>query len=473
MSDNAAQAAGDKLDPRLLKTSLILVFGMLAPALNLTMVNIAIHSIAGDLHSSLSVVQWVITGFALIMGIAVPFSGWAFNRFGGKRVYLFSLALFLVGSVFSALAWNVETLIAFRLIQGVGAGLLMPTMQTMIVQSADGRNLGQVLSIVSVIAVICPILGPVFGGLILNSLSWRWIFYVNIPLTLIALPLVWWGLPAEKPSPHRHPIDMIGILLLSPAFAALLYGISGVRSQGVSGAVLISLTAGLLLIMAFIAYALRTKKTPVIDLRLFKSRNFSISNLLLFISGIVTNGAMLLLPLYYQQVRGASDLLTGLWLIPQGVGMLLTRGAIGKLSDRIGARPIVLVSLAVTFIGTLPFAFAASETNAVLLGAALFIRGAGLGGLAIPIMATAYIGLTKAQIPDASTATRILQTIGGAFGSAILATVLQHQLSLSAVSPLQTVSNAYNVAFWWSIGFTALAMIPAFLLPRLEKAKSL
>jgi MFS family permease len=195
---------------------------------------------------------------------------------------------------------------------------------------------------------------------------------------------------------------------------------------------------------------------------LFKSRNFSVSNILLFISGIITSGAMLLLPLYYQQVRGASVLFTGLWLIPQGVGMLLTRSTVGKLSDRIGARPIVLVSLVVTLLGTFPFALSGSDTNVILLAAALLIRGAGLGGLAIPIMACAYAGLNKAQVPDASIATRILQTIGGAFGSAILATVLQQQLSLSAAT---NVGGAYNVAFGWSIGFTALAIIPALLLP--------
>jgi MFS family permease len=154
--------------------------------------------------------------------------------------------------------------------------------------------------------------------------------------------------------------------------------------------------------------------------------------------------------------------LTGLLLIPQGVGMLLTRSSIGKLSDRIGARPIVLVSLVVTLAGTMPFALAGQDANGLLLVAALLIRGAGLGGLSIPIMASAYMELTNPQVPDATIATRILQTLGGAFGSAILATVLQRQLSVSAAA---NAGGAYNVAFWWSIGFTALAIIPALLLP--------
>jgi EmrB/QacA subfamily drug resistance transporter len=340
---------------------------------------------------------------------------------------------------------------------------MMPTMQTMLVQLAGAGKLGRIMSIVGVIAVVCPILGPMFGGIILNSLSWRWIFYVNIPVSIIALLLAWRGLTNEAASQNKQVIDIIGIMLLSPAFAALLYGISGVKSRGLSSAVLVPLAAGLLLVIGFIIYALNMKKTPVIDLRLFKSRNFSLSNLLLFISGIITSGTMLLLPLYYQQVRGSSVLLTGIWLIPQGLGMLLTRGSVVKLSDRVGARPVVLLSLVVTLIGTLPFALAGQDTNVVLLAAALLIRGAGLGGLSIPIMTAAYMDLSNEQVPDATIATRILQTIGGAFGSAILATVLQQHLSASTATNAD--AGAYNVAFWWAIGFTVLAIIPAFLLP--------
>jgi len=199
---------------------------------------------------------------------------------------------------------------------------------------------------------------------------------------------------------------------------------------------------------AYIVYASHTKTSPVLDVRLFKSRNFSASTASLFLSGIIMNGAMLLLPLYYQQVRGESVLFAGLLLIPQGAGMLLTRSWIGRLVDRIGSRIIVVISLIVTAIGTLPFAFATLNTNQILLIAALFLRGAGLGGLLIPIMASAYIGLNRDQIPHASVATRILLTIGGAFGSAILATIVENQLSYSSVSGTQTVVSAYNVAFW-------------------------
>ena len=153
----------DKLDPQVIKVLIILIIGTIAPLLDSTMVNVAIKTIAGDLKSTVSVIQWVVTGYVLAMGIAVPVSGWATNRFGGKRVYMFSLFAFLVGSILSSLAWNIESLIVFRFLQGFSAGLLVPTLQTLMVQAAGGRNLGRVMSFVSIPSMLGPILGPVLG----------------------------------------------------------------------------------------------------------------------------------------------------------------------------------------------------------------------------------------------------------------------------------------------------------------------
>lgn len=474
MAENIANNSGQQketLDPMMLKVSIILVFGSLAPLLDSTMVNVAIKTIAGEFNSTVSIIQWVITGYVLAMAIAVPVSGWAINRFGGKRLYEFSLILFFAGSVLSSLSWNIGTLIGFRLLQGIGAGLLMPTMTNMLVQISGGQNIGHMASIVSLPMLLAPILGPVLGGIIVNSLGWRWIFYVNIPVTVIALLLAFWGIPEGCPAEEKRPLDIIGILLLSPAFALLIYGIAQIASHGGlnSTAVFVPTVTGLLVMAAFILYALNTKISPVLDLHLFESRNFSATSVLLFMSGIITNGGMLLLPLFYQQVRGENVLYAGLMLIPQGVGMLLTRTQMGKLTDRIGARPIVMVSLIITAVGTLPFAFADSGTNAILLGAALLIRGAGLGGVFIPLMVSAYVGLSSEQIPHASIATRILQTIGGAFGSAVLATIVEHQLAGYSASGIQNVISAYNVAFWWSVGFTILSVIPTLFLTVYKK----
>jgi len=463
----------EKLDPVVLRVAIVLVVGALAPLFDSTMVNVALHTIATDMKTTIATMQWITTGYILAMGLAVPVSGWATKRFGGKRVYIFSMVLFLIGSVCSMLSWNIDSLIAFRVLQGMGAGLMMPTLQTELVQVSGGRNLGRIMSIVSIPSLLGPILGPVLGGIIVSTLNWRAIFWVNIPICIAAIPLAVWGIPADKSVDKKASIDVIGMLLLSPAFAILIYGITRISSHGgiTNSAVYLPLIIGIFLMVSYVIYALNTKREPALNLKLFKSVNFSASNILLIFSGIITNGAMLMLPLYYQEVRGASALSAGLWLIPQGIGMLLTRSWAGKTADREGSRNIVLFSLAAVTIGTLPFAFAGANTNNILLSLALLVRGAGLGGLFISIMMSSYIGLSKEQVPHASITTRIFQTIGGAFGSAILACIAQNQMAGHADSDLRALSHAFNVSFQWSIGFTIAALIPTLFLATCKKSE--
>ena len=473
MGKKKVEAVKEKLDPIVFRTAIVLVVGTLAPLLDSTMVNVAIHTIAADMKATISVVQWITTGYVLAMGLAVPISGWATKRFGSKRSYIFSLAIFLIGSICTMISWNIGSMIAFRAFQGLGAGLLMPTMQTELVQVSGGRNIGRIMSIISIPGLLGPILGPVLGGIIVNSLNWRAIFWVNIPICIVAIPLAVWGLPADKLSEEKASLDVIGMLLLSSAFSILIYGISQISSHGgiTSSEVYLPLIIGVVLMASYVIYALNTKREAALNVRLFQSVNFSASNILLIFSGIITNGAMLMLPLYYQEVRGASALYAGLWMIPQGIGMLFTRGWAGKAADRDGSRNIVLVSLTAIAIGTLPFAFAGMETNYIFLSVALLIRGAGLGGLFIAIMMSAYIGVPEDQVPHASIATRIFQTIGGAFGSAILATVAQQQMAGHAHADLSATAHAFNVSFWWSIGFTVVAVIPTLFLIMRKKVE--
>lgn len=473
VNETNVKPAKEKLDPIVMRAAIVILVGALAPLFDSTMVNVAIHSIGTEMKVATSVIQWVTTGYILAMGLVIPISGWATKRFGCKRTYLFSLVIFLIGSVCSMLSWNIGSLIVFRVLQGAGAGLLMPALQTELVQLSGGRNLGRIMSFISIPALLGPVLGPVLGGVIVNNLSWRAIFWVNIPICVVAIPLAVWGIPKDRLLDKKASVDLIGLLLLSPAFALLIYGIAQVATHGgiASSAVYVPLLIGIVLMAGYVVYALHTKREPALDLRLFKSVNFSTSNILLALSGIITNGAMLMLPLYYQEARGLSALYAGLWLIPQGIGMLLTRGWAGKTADRDGSRNIVLFSLAAVTVGTLPFAFAGADTNYLFLAAALLIRGAGLGGLFISIMTSALVGLKRDQVPHASTATRITNTIGGAFGTAVLATVAQQQMAGRAPSDLHAVAHSFDVSFWWSIGFTVAAVIPALFLTMRKKSE--
>jgi len=463
-----------RLDPALIRLAAILLTGAIAPFLDTTIVNVAIESIGRGLHASVDTVQWVLTGYLLAFGMVVPLSGWALRRFGGRPTWMFSLSLFLIGSVLCGLAWNIGSLIAFRVIQGIGGGLMVPILLTLLVQAAGGRKLGRLMATVSLPVVIVPILGPVVGGLIVSSLSWRWIFYVNVPVGLAGLVLAWRGLrDVSRPRPGQ-PLDLLGLALLSPGIAAILYGLAQVSSHGGFGhpAVLVPLLAGLAAVALFTVRTLRLRQDvePVISLSLFRVPSFTGAASLMFLFGLSLYGAMLLLPLYYQQLRGASALTAGLLLAPQGVGSLLPRLVIGRLTDRFGPRPVVLAGTLVAALGTLPFALATARTSEVLLSLALVVRGAGLGGATIAVMAAAFEGLEPAQVPHASSATRIMQQVGGAFGASVLAVILA-RLAAGHPGPLG-LASAFRGTFWWCLAFTALALGPAFLLAGSRRQQS-
>jgi EmrB/QacA subfamily drug resistance transporter len=451
------QPDSDRIDPQLLKLAAVMLVGAIAALLDTTVVNVAIHTISRDLHAPLSQVQWVLTGYLLSYGMVIPLSGWALARFGGRATWLAALSLFGVASVAAGASWNIGSLIAFRVVQGIGGGLLVPVLTTLLVQAAGGKPLGRLMATVSLPAVVVPILGPVIGGLIVSNLSWRWIFYVNVPIVATGLALAWRRMPALDRTAQavRPRLDITGIVLLSPAVALILYGLAQVSIDGGFShrGVYVPIAIGGLLLVLFTAWALgrHSRVTPLIDLRLFRVRPFAGAASVMFGSGLSMYGALLLLPLYYQETRGASALGAGLLLAPQGIGALLPRTLAGKLTDRLGPRPVVLVGMVVAAAGTVPFALAGPHTSEVLLSLVLVVRGAGLTTANIALTAGAFQGLPRASVPDASSVVRIMQQVGGSFGTGVLAVIL--------------VGDSFDVAFWWSVAFTGLAVLPALILP--------
>lgn len=455
----------DRLDPAVLKLAGVLVLGILAPLLDSTIVNVALHTLSRELGTSLATVQWVASAYLLALVVAVPVTGWAQARYGGKRLWLAALVLFLAGSVASANAWSIGTLIAFRAVQGFAAGLMMPIMVTMVMQAAGGRRIGKLIAVITLPALVGPILGPVIGGLILGHLSWRWIFYVNVPICVAGFLLAWYAVPADEPS--RPPrLDWLGLILLSPALAALTYGLTQVGEQGgfAHTQVIAPLTAGVLLLAGFVARALRTAN-PLIDLRLFRTRSFTTSCILLFASGLSLFGSLLLLPIFFQQLRGQTVVATGLLLAPQGLGSLIAR-PIGAVTDRIGPRPVILGSLTLTAAAALAFSFAGPDTPVLALSAVLVVLGFGISSANMGVTVGALTDLTREQVPHASSMIRVVQQLGGAFGAAVIAIVLQRQLATATAAHQ---AAAFGHTFWWIAAFALLATIPAFLLPRTHR----
>jgi EmrB/QacA subfamily drug resistance transporter len=466
MTTNATSVPEKGVDPALRKLIWVVVLGLLAPALDTTIVNVALATIGTAMHTSVATSQWTITGYLLAMGMAMPVSAWAAERFGGKEVWLSSLAMFAAFSALSGVAWSMTSLIVFRLIQGAAAGLMMTLGTKIITQAAGPGRMGRAGTIASLPVVVVPVFGPVIGGLIISHLIWRWIFYVNVPICLAALVVAWRSLPDSAPAQRKPQLDVLGLAWLSPGVGLIIYGLA--QAAGPHGFASTRawppLAAGLACTGAFVRHALRKRDQPLIDVRVLRVRSFAAATIVVFLAGLSVYGPLLLLALYYQQVQGKSVLVTGLLLAPQGIGSLLPRGIAGKVADFTGARPVVLTGLVLTLLGTVPFAWAGPATSQWLLAAALFVRGAGLSAVTIAVMTGAFKDISPAEVPDANAAIRIVQQVGGSFGAAVLAVILASGL-LSHHAPTAAARGlAFDTAFWWASGLGALTLLPALFL---------
>ena len=472
MATTPAKPAAEKLDPAVVRTAVILIVGAMAVIFDTTIVSVALHTLAAKLDTSVATIQWVTTGYLLALGIAVPLSTWGMQRFGGKRLWMFSLAVFLLGSVGSSLAWDVGSLIGWRVVQGIGGGLMLPLMTTLIFQAAGGKSLGRLVTYVALPALLGPILGPLIGGAILTHLSWRFMFWVNVPFCVVGILLAWRYLNIEATSrsdsaKSKPRLDVPGLFLLAPGTSLVLLGLAnaGTAAGFAHADVVIPLVAGVALLAAFVFYAMR-KRNPLVEVRLLAKRPVASSSAVLFFSGFSLYGAMLLMPLYYQDVRGASALAAGVMLVPQGVGSILSRTIAGSNIDRFGSRAIALAGFVIVAAATVPFALAGPHTSEWQLALWMVIRGFGLGAVTMPVMVAGYIGLDKQQIPHSSVLTRTAQQIGGSFGTAVLAVILEAAI---AAHPA-TLADAFDVAFWWSVGFSALAVLLSLWLPGVQRA---
>jgi EmrB/QacA subfamily drug resistance transporter len=457
-----------KIDPKVLKSALILVVGALAVVFDTTIVSVALHTLATQLHAPVSTIQWVSTGYLLALGIVVPLSAWGQRRWGGKRLWMAALTVFLIGSIGSSLAWNVDSLIAWRVVQGAGGGIMLPLLTTLVIQAAGGKALGRTVTVIALPALLGPILGPLVGGAILTHLSWRFMFWVNVPFCVIGLILAARFMPADRPAPGapRPRLDLAGLALLAPGVAAVILGLSNAGSSaGFAHAdVIVPLAIGAALVAVFTGYAIRLggrHGEPLVNVRLLARRPVASASAVLFFSGFSLYGAMLLLPLYYQEVRGVSALTAGIMLVPQGVGTLLSRNITGPLTDKIGARWIAVTGFAVVAAATVPFAFAGAHANPWLLAVSLIIRGVGLGAVTLPVTAAAFIGLDRQEIAHSSVVTRMVQQIGGSFGTAVLAVIL----ASSVAAHHDALAAGFHVAFWWATGFSAVALLLSLWLP--------
>ena len=369
--------------------------------------------------------------------------------------------------------------------------MIMPLGQMILAEAAGPKRMGRVMSIVGVPMLLAPIFGPVIGGALVDAVSWRWIFFVNLPVAAVAFVLAIKLLPRAPRRGEQH-LDALGSLLLPGGTALFLWGLAEVGQKGTLTAAwpLTALVVGLALVACFVVHALRTTN-PLIDVRLFAKRGFASAAATNLTLGIALFGVALLLPLYFQIIRGRSPLDTGLLLIPQGLGAACAISLAGALTDKVGARRVVPVGIVLALVGTLAYTRITVDSGYWYLAAALFLIGAGLGATITPSMAAAFQDLEHAEMADATSALNVVQRVAGSLGTALLAVVLQRAIAANingfrggipqATALAQrdpehaapAIAHAFGTTFWVAFALTVAALLPALLLPSKPKESAL
>jgi EmrB/QacA subfamily drug resistance transporter len=329
------------------------------------------------------------------------------------------------------------------------------------------------MSLVGVPVVVAPIFGPTLGGLLVQSVGWQWIFEVNVPVGALALVLALRLLPHDEASSEEAGrLDVIGLLLAAVGVVGITYGLSESETAGslTSDRVIVPVLLGLVLLVAFVLRSRRIER-PILDLSLFRNRAYAAASVVTFCLGAALFGAMILMPLYFQEVLGDSALKTGLLLIPQGIGGGIGMYLSGRATERLGAGRTALVGGLIMAAATIPFVMVTNATPYGLLAVAMVVRGVGVGLSMMPAMTAAFSVLTREQVNDASPQLTVLQRVGGSLGTAIIAVILQHDLSGVRPGPhaAAAAASGFGHTYWWVMGATLIALVPTAMLARIER----
>ena len=358
------------------------------------------------------------------------------GRIGAKAVYLWCFALFTVSSTLCGLAWSADSLVGFRILQGMSGGLLAPMAQLMIARAA-GRHMAQAISIAALPVLLAPLLGPVVAGAILQFASWRWLFLINVPVGILALVLALAFLPNKREEAKPRSLDLTGLALLSPGLVVFLYGVDHLNERIGEAC----LAAAIVLFAFFYRHAQTRGQDALIDLQLLKGKVFSASIVSMFMGNGIGFAGQMLIPIFLIRACHMSPTQAGWMMAPLGVGMICTYPFMGRLTKRFGIRKLAASGATLSLLGTLPLIFLAHYGfSIVVLAISLFVRGVGLSAIGIPSITSGYASVARDQLPMATTAMNIVQRLGGPTLTTLSATFLAWRLAagtnqVSATAP--------------------------------------
>lgn len=465
------------------RLGLYLALGGLMVVLDTTVTIVAIPGLIGDFGSNLTTVQWVTTGYVLGLVAVMPLSVWATQRFGPRRSYLAAITVFIVGSLLAGCAWNVVSLISFRVLQGAGGGLINPVGMSIALSAVHSARRGAMMSLQGLPVLIGPLIGPLLGGLLIDHASWRWIFWINVPIGVLAILAGRRILLLPHRQHGRTHIDVVGLLLLSPGIAVLVLGLSdaGLGSGLTASGVLLPVSIGVLMIAGFVRHALRVK-APLVQLRVLRipAMRAGAVTLMLFVAAYF--GSAIIGPAYVQIVRGDSATITGAIGIPQALATGISLQIATRLVDRVQPRRIVGIGIAVAAAGTLArVAVLTPHTPYALFIIFGAVSGLGIGATLSPTMTAATRLLTGADLTTGSTVLNLSSQTATALGTALtsmtlswLATLYAPSLGSGGISAAARLPESERQRFatdlahaaQGTLALTALLMVLALLASR-------
>jgi EmrB/QacA subfamily drug resistance transporter len=457
----------------------VLSFGLFMSILDATIVNVALPTLGGKevFDTNASTIQWVVTAYLLSFAVSIPVSGWLGDRFGTKRTFMLALIVFSLGSLLCALSRNIQMLVGFRVLQGLGGGMLMPIGNAMLFRAFPPSERAAAGAIISIPIAIAPATGPILGGYLVEYHSWHWIFLINLPVGCIAL-LTTGLLLREETQAEPGRLDLPGFFLCAAGLALLLYGLAEAGNHGFDSATFLAFgLAGLAILGIFSLVELRTSE-PLIDLRLFRDKLFRSVSILWVPSQAAFMGALFLLPLMLQAEMGFTPLESGLVTFPQAIGMALMAQPVARLYPRLGPRRLLAVGMCGAFLTTIAFLLVDLDTERWRIAVLLLARGFSFAFLMVPSQTTAYLTISRSQMGRATAVGGAVPQVAASLGVALLATILtgrleSHGAALYNPATRLAAVDAFHDAFLIASIFPVIALLATLLISDVEAKRAM